>query len=180
MTMKKNDPLELPVNRVAESGLLTINLEHFYPDAPFYTFDLKPYLFRELILKEKEFREAMKRFDWSVVRDHILLVNCSADAVIPLWAYMLIASHAQPFVKDLFLGNQTAYLDAYYHKCISDLPLDEYRDQRIVIKGCSDKPVPVGAYAALTLHLRPVARSLFFGEPCSTVPIFKVSNLLKG
>lgn len=180
MEMKKNDPLELPVNRVAESGLMTINLEHFYPDAPFYKFDLKPFLFHELILKEKEFREAMKRFDWQVMQDHILLVTCSADAVIPLWAYMLIASHAQPYAKDIFLGDQPAYLDAYYHKCIAALPLDEYRDQRIVIKGCSEKPVPAGAYAALTHHLRPVARSIFFGEPCSTVPIYKANNILKG
>lgn len=180
MEMKKNDPLELPVNRVAESGLMTINLEHFYPDAPFYKFDLKPFLFHELILKEKEFREAMKRFDWQVMQDHILLVTCSADAVIPLWAYMLIASHAQPYAKDIFLGDQPAYLDAYYHKCIAALPLDEYRDQRIVIKGCSEKPVPAGAYAALTHHLRPVARSIFFGEPCSTVPIYKAHNILKG
>ncbi|MEZ4895360.1 MAG: DUF2480 family protein [Saprospiraceae bacterium] len=173
MEMKKNDNEVRLVNRVAESGLLTINLELYYPRFDFFVLDLKDYLFQGLILKEKDFREAMKVFEWKDLDNRILLITCSADAVIPLWAYMLVSSYAQPHAQDVFLGNQEAYLQMHYLRVINDLPLADYRDQRVVIKGCSDKPVPAGAYAALTRHLRPVVQSLFFGEPCSTVPIYK-------
>ncbi|HMQ49502.1 MAG TPA: DUF2480 family protein [Saprospiraceae bacterium] len=161
------------VNRVAESGLITLKLEDFFPDAPVKKFDLKDFLFQGLMLREKDFRESLKNHDWDQYRDCILLVVCSADAIIPLWAYMLVAAYAQPIVKDQFFGAEKDYYQSYFTKVIATMDAERYRDERIVIKGCSDRPIPESAYLALTAKLQPVAKSIFFGEPCSTVPIYK-------
>ena len=161
------------INRVAESGLININLEHYFPQEEFAFFDIKDYLYMELILKEKDFRAALKAFDWSTIEGKILLVTCSADAIVPTWAYMLIASKAQPFAKEVFEGTQEEYLKLHYKAVLNSLDIAAYEDQRIVIKGCSEKPVPTYAYLLLTALVRPVAKSVMFGEPCSTVPIYK-------
>ena len=164
---------EVLINRVAQSGLITINLEDFFPKEEVRVFDLKDYLFMELILKEKDFREALKAHDWSQYQDKILLVYCSTDAIIPVWAYMLVAAQAAPFAKDIFQGDQESYYKTAFSKAIAALDLASYDQQRIVIKGCSDKPVPPAAYVELTRRLQPYAQSIMYGEPCSTVPIFK-------
>lgn len=161
------------VNRVAKSGLETINLEDLYPKQEFAAFDLKDYLFKELILKEKDFRLALKEHNWEQYRDKVLLVYCSNDAIIPVWAYMLVASKATPFAVDIFQGDKTAYLSTFYKKVIEETDWSAYEGAKIVIKGCSDKPVPPEAYLALTLKLTSRASSLMYGEPCSTVPIHK-------
>ncbi len=164
---------EVLINRVAQSGLITINLEDFFPKEEVLVFDLKNYLFMELILKEKDFREALKAHDWSKYQDKILLVYCSVDAIIPVWAYMLVAAQAAPFAKDIFQGDQENYYKTAFARAIAALDPALYDQQRIVIKGCSDKPVPAAAYVALTHRLQPYAQSIMYGEPCSTVPIFK-------
>ncbi|MFN8338666.1 MAG: DUF2480 family protein [Saprospiraceae bacterium] len=161
------------VNRVAESGLITINLEDFFPTHSFTIFDLKDYLFHGLILKEKEFRESLKNTDWSTYNDKIVLITCSTDAIIPLWAYMLIESYLVDVAFDTYQGNEEAYLNMHYRNAIGAINAQQYQDQRIVIKGCGDKPVPSYAYAIITSKLKPFAQSIMFGEPCSTVPIFK-------
>ena len=161
------------VNRVANSGLLTINLEDDFPGAERVVFDLKDYLFMELILKEKDFRAALKAHDWTAYADKQLLVYCSTDAIIPVWAYMLVATYAAPHAAGIFQGTETEFLKAHYHTVVSRLDGAAYADKRIVIKGCSDQPVPPEAYTALTAKLQPYARTLMYGEPCSTVPIYK-------
>ena len=161
------------VNRVAASGLITINLEDFFPEVETAVFDIKDYLFMELILKEKDFREALKEHDWSQYTDKVLLVYCSTDAIIPVWAYMLVSSYASTYSRDIFQGDANSYYQLAFQKKLSALDISQYEDQRIVIKGCSDKPVPTSAYVQLTSLLRPLARSIMYGEPCSTVPIFK-------
>jgi len=168
--MTEDKPL---VNRVAKSGIITLNLEEHFPQAELVDFDLKDYLFMELILKEKDFRAALKEHDWTQYEGKVVLVYCSTDAIIPVWAYMLVASLAEPHAKDVFQGQKADYLTQYFEKVITALPVDDYEDQRIVIKGCSDKPVPPAAYLALTRRLRPLAKSIMYGEPCSTVPIYK-------
>lgn len=168
--MTEEKPL---VNRVAESGLITLNLEDFFPAGEIAFFDLKDYLFMELILKEKDFREALKAHDWSQYQGQILLIHCSADAIIPVWAYMLITAYAAPFAKDIFCGNKAAYLDAAFLRALAGFDARQYAGKRIVIKGCSQHPVPPAAYLELTRLLLPYAQSIFYGEPCSTVPIFK-------
>jgi hypothetical protein len=161
------------VNRVANSGLITINLEDSFPQVSFKTFDVKDFLFKELILKEKDFRAALKEHDWSAYKEHILLLYCSTDAIIPVWAYMLVSSYATPYASSIYMGNKSAYIEHHYSKVISEMDFSQYEGKRIVVKGCSDKPVPPSAYMAITKGLHPHAQSIMYGEPCSTVPIFK-------
>lgn len=161
------------INRVANSSLETINLEDFYPESEMAEFDVKDYLFHGLILKEKDFRKALKEHDWTQYQDKILLVHCSADAIIPVWAYMLIVSYVDGIVKDSYLGTQEEYL-TYHYKChIAQMDMTAYQEGKIVVKGCSQKPVPAAAYMALTAALKPYAMSIMYGEPCSMVPISK-------
>ena len=161
------------VNRVAQSGLITINLEEYYPTHELVEFDLKDHLFRELILKEKDFRESLKAHDWEQYKGKILLVFCSVDAIIPVWAYMLIASYASNSAESIFQGTKEEFLKNHYSDQIQKLDLSAYQDSRIVLKGCSDMPVPPSAYLDLTERLIPMVTSLMYGEPCSTVPIYK-------
>lgn len=161
------------VNRVANSGLITLNLEDFFPESEVVNFDLKEYLYMELMLKEKEFRVAMKEIDWSEYEGKIVLVNCSSDAIIPLWAYMLVASNLSPFAADVFQGTPTEYFKYAMGKALDQKDWTEYQDERVIIKGCGNKPVPASAYLDITSRLRPYAKSIMFGEACSTVPVFK-------
>lgn len=161
------------VNRVANSGLITINLEHYWPKADIVTFDIKDYLFMELILKEKDFRIALKEHDWSQYDGKIVTILCSTDAIIPTWAYMLVSSYLVGHAHDIYQGTQEEYLKGYYSQLIRDMDITEYEDKRLVIKGCSNKPVPTIAYALITARLKESALSIMYGEPCSTVPITK-------
>lgn len=161
------------VNKVASSKLTTLNLEDFFPSEEIVNFDLKDYLFMEMILKEKDFRIALKAHDWSQYEGKIVLVNCSADAIIPLWAYMLVATYAEPVAADVFYGSVDTYLQMAMSKSIEAIDASQYQDQMLVIKGCGSKPVPPSAYLDITKKLRPFAKSIMFGEPCSTVPVFK-------
>jgi len=161
------------VNRVAASNLITIDLEDFYPQGEIVSFDLKDYLFMELILKEKDFREALKAHDWTQYKGKNLLVFCSADAIIPMWAYMLVASYAAPYALDIAQTTPDQYIETAYTKKLAALDLSEYEGKRLVIKGCSDKPVPASAYLEITRRLQGIVLSIMFGEPCSTVPVYK-------
>jgi len=165
------------VNRVANSGLITLNLEEYFPTAEVIVFDIKDYLFHGLILKEKEFRTALKEHDWAQYGGKHLTVHCSTDAILPTWAFMLITTYAQPFAKSITQGGLDTFYATYYRKVLSEIDVKQYEDQRIVIKGCSNKPVPVAAYMELVRLLRPYAKSIMYGEPCSTVPIFKKPRL---
>ena len=166
--------MEAPlVNRVAESGIKTINLEEYYPEESIAEIDLKDYLFQGLILREKDFRSAIKEEDWSIYEDQILCVFCSTDAIIPVWAYMLISAVASPHAKHVYQGTKEAYIRHHFHLQVSKIDGAQYQDDRIVIKGCSHKPVPPSAYAQITAVLRPYVKSIMYGEPCSTVPVYK-------
>ena len=171
--------MEQLVNRVANSGLITINLEDNFPVAEIVAFDLKDYLFMELILKEKDFRAALKEHDWQQYSDKILCVFCSTDAIIPTWAYMLVASYATPHAVKVVQNDKDTFYQLAYQIALAKLDMAQYEDKRVVIKGCSNKPVPVSAYVELTCLLRPVAKSIMYGEPCSTVPIFKKPRIKK-
>ena len=161
------------VNRVSESGLITINLENYLPKGDIINFDIKDYLFMELILKEKDFREALKAYDWTQLQDKNLLIFCSTDAIIPTWAYMLVSVNASPYASNIYFGNEESFASYYVLRELDKIDYKQYEQQRVVIKGCSDKPVPSSAYVELTRKLQPYAQSIMFGEPCSTVPIFK-------
>jgi len=161
------------VNRVANSGLITINLEDFFPKEDVVVFDLKDYLFMEMILKEKDFREALKAHDWTQYKGKNLVIDCSADAIIPVWAYMLVTTYAEPEAAQIFQGDSDTFYKVAFQKALDAVDASQYEAKRIVIKGCSNKPVPASAYVELTRKLRPFAQSIMYGEPCSTVPIFK-------
>jgi hypothetical protein len=161
------------VNKVVASGLITIRLEEYFPKEELALFDLKDYLFMGLILKEKDFREALKNHDWTQYEGKNLAVFCSADAIIPTWAYMLVTVYAAPFANDIFQGTAEEFHKHIFQKALDQIDPAQYEDQRIVVKGCGDKPVPPSAYVELTRKLQPYARSIMFGEPCSTVPVFK-------
>ena len=161
------------INRVAASALEELNLEDYFPKEEVVVFDLKPYLFMELILKEKDFREALLNTDWSVYQGKVVAVTCTADAIIPMWAYMLVAAYLQPVAADVVFGNADAALREVFLKKISSIDLSRYLDKRVVVKGCGNLPVGEYAYLEITKLLKPVVKSIMYGEACSTVPIFK-------
>jgi hypothetical protein len=161
------------VNKVAQSQLVTIDLEAYYPKEEIVLFDLKPHLFMELILKEKEFRAALQNLDWSAYQYKVVAVTCTADAIIPMWAYMLVASYLQPVAKDIVYGNEQTALQQLFLQNINAINIEEFADKRIVVKGCGDMPIGEFAYLAITKRLLPVVKSIMYGEPCSTVPIYK-------
>ncbi len=164
---------ETIINRVAQSGLITLNLENYFPQMPIATFDIKDFLFMGLILKEKEFRAALKEHDWMQYKQKNVAILCSADAIVPYWAYMLIAGYLEPVAAAFICGSNDALLSHLYLKNLAAINLDEFRDKRVVVKGCGDKPVPPAAYTEITRLLKPIVKSLMYGEPCSTVPILK-------
>ncbi len=165
------------VNKVANSGLVTIDLEAFYPKGERVLFDIKPFLFHELILKEKDFRESIKQHDWTRYQDCYVALTCTADAIVPTWAYMLLTLALKPYAKKVVFGSIDALETLLFDEILALLPLDAYRDKRIVIKGCGNLPISIHAYVALTERLKPVAKSLMYGEPCSTVPLYKAPAL---
>ncbi|NNF22324.1 MAG: DUF2480 family protein [Saprospiraceae bacterium] len=167
------------INRVANSGIKVINLEELYPEKDIVAFDLKPFLHMELILKEKLFRASLKELDWSEYSDRIVLIHNSTEAIIPVWAYMLVSVYLENIAFDVFQGSKEEYLKQYYIKEITKVDFSDYEEQRVVIKGCSNKPVPPAAYSEVTRRLKPYAQSIMYGEPCSTVPIFKRPRKLK-
>jgi len=161
------------INKVAESGLITLNLEEYYPREEVLLFDLKPYLFMEMILKEKDFRQALQQLEWSLYTDKLVAVACTADAVIPVWAYMLVASYLQPIAKEVIMGDEETARKQIFLKNIDAINGSDFTDQRVVVKGCGDLPIGEYAYMEITKKLRPVAKSIMYGEPCSTVPVYK-------
>lgn len=161
------------VNKVAQSQLVTLDLKAYYPKEEVVVFDLKPHLFMELILKEKEFRAALQNHDWLLYQDKVVAVTCTADAIIPMWAYMLVASYLQPVAKDIVFGDAQAALQQLFLRNLNSIDINEFADKRIVVKGCGDVPIGEFAYLAITKRLLPVVKSIMYGEPCSTVPIYK-------
>ena len=165
-----NEPF---VNKVSESGLVSLDLEKYYPKEETAMFDLKNYLFMGMILKEKEFREALKNIDWEKYQDKNVAVTCTADAIIPVWAYMLVASYLHPVAKEIVMGDEKELHKTIFLKNLSQINVAEFAGQRIVIKGCGETPIGDFAYMEITKLLQPVAKSIMYGEPCSTVPVFK-------
>lgn len=162
------------MNKVAESGIITLNLEEFLPEEDIVVFDIKPYLFMELILKEKEFRQSLQQVDWQqLYTNKYVSIICSADAIVPVWAYMLVASYLQQVAKDCFFGAKEQYLDFLIRQNLSRIDVNSFVDKRVVVKGCGEKFIPSSAYVHITFILKPVAKSIMYGEPCSTVPIYK-------
>ena len=161
------------INKVSESSLVELDLEKYYPKGDVVVFDLKDYLYMGMILKEKDFREALKILNWEIYRNKLVGVTCSTDAIIPPWAYMLVASYLQPVALDVIFGDEKQIAKTIFFKNISKINVGEFADQRVVVKGCGDIPIGDFAYMEITKLLRPIAKTIMYGEPCSTVPIYK-------
>lgn len=161
------------VNKVAQSGLITIDLEDYYVSGERIHFDIKSWLFEELILKEKDFRERIKQHDWTQYKDKFVALDCTADAIVPTWAFMLIAVHLKPYAAKVIFGNLEKLEEELFSERLSTLDQEKFKNQKVVIKGCSKIAVPVSTYVNLTAFLQPVVKSIMYGEPCSTVPVYK-------
>ncbi len=162
------------VNKVAESGIITLDLASYIPsETEIADFDLKPFLFREMILREKDYRAALPEVVWAEYTGKHVALFCSVDAIVPVWAFMLAASCLQPFAASVHFGSRTELLNQLIEKNIAAIDTATFEDKRVVIKGCGDTPIPDAAYVGITVHLRGVVKSLMYGEPCSTVPVYK-------
>ena len=161
------------VNKVANSGLITLNLEDYYPAGDRCFFDMKNHLFEGLILKEKDFRDFVKSHHWEQYQNQYVAIGCTTDAIIPIWAYMLVCNALAPFATKVVQGDLTQLESILFEEAIAKLNVREFEGERVIIKGCSNKPVPEHAYVCLTQKLSGVVKSIMFGEACSTVPIYK-------
>jgi hypothetical protein len=161
------------INKVAESGLVTLDLKNYFPRGEVAVFDMKDHLFMGMVLKEKDFREALKNMNWEKYRDRNVAITCTADAVVPVWAYMLVASALTGIARDFVMGDEKELHRTLFLKNLSAINISEFADKRMVIKGCGDTPIGEFAYTEITKLLRPVAKSIMYGEPCSTVPVYK-------
>jgi len=161
------------VNKVANSGLLTFDLATLKSNAEMVVYDIKDNLFHGLILREKDFREFVKGNDWTKYQAKNVLITCSADAIVPTWAYMLLANRLEPYANEIFFGDANTFEDILFERVLAHLDMERFRDQRVVVKGCGDIKIPTAAFVNFTSKLSQVAKSIMYGEPCSTVPIFK-------
>ncbi|HQQ97390.1 MAG TPA: DUF2480 family protein [Cyclobacteriaceae bacterium] len=161
------------VNRVTNSTLVTFNLEDYFPDHPIAEIDLASLLYEGIILREKDLRDFIKNHDWSVYTHQHVAITCSVDAVVPTWAFMLLAIAVQPFALTVIYGNREAMMANLYRQALDRIDWEQYREQKVVIKGCNNKGIPTYAYVDAAARLRTVSASLMFGEPCSTVPLYK-------
>ena len=161
------------INRVANSKLVTFNLEDYYPEGERVLFDIKDWLLEGLVLREKDFRNEVKNHDWTQYMGKFLALTCSTDAIVPAWAYMLITTELQPYAKKIILGDLQQLEISIYQDVINTIDLEEFKDLPVIVKGCSKKPVPDNAYLQIVQKLQPIAKTIMFGEACSSVPLFK-------
>jgi len=163
---------EIP-NRVSKSKLITIDLEDFYPTGNRVVVDIAPWLHQELILKEKEFRNYVDKHQWAQYDQCYVAINCSVDAIIPSWAYLLLSSKLAPYTKEVVVGNLDLLETTIFSEIINNLDVTKYQNKPVIIKGCANKPIPNSAYTVLVKKLQPFVKSIMYGEACSTVPIYK-------
>lgn len=165
--------MEEIVNRVANSKLVTFNLEDIYPKGERVAFDISQWLLEGIVLRESDFREQAKQHDWIRYQDKFVALFCSTDAIVPGWAYLLLSLHLAPFVKKVTVGSLDELESILFAELLQNLDVSEYTDKPLIIKGCAHKPIPQNAYVLLAQKLQPVAKSIMYGEACSSVPLFK-------
>ena len=161
------------INRVAKSPLLTIDLEDLYPEGERVRLDISPWLLEGIVLKEKDFRAAVDAHNWEQYQDTYVAMHCSTNAIIPAWAFMLVAAHLSPFSKKIIQGNLELLETVLYSDIITQLDTTPFMDKSIIIKGCTSKPIPPSAYSDLVKKIQPLAKKILFGEACSSVPLYK-------
>lgn len=167
------DPNNEIVNRVANSGIITLNFDEILTEIQTAQFDLEPFLWQGLALKEKDFREAIKNYDWSKFQNQHVAVFCTADAIIQTWAFMLIASKLQEQNATAYFCQPVDLPEFLALNYIQNLNAETFANARVVVKGCGTFNLSPNCYVALTQKLQPIVKTLLFGEPCSTVPVYK-------
>jgi hypothetical protein len=165
------------INKVANSGIVSLDLETFITSGERIVFDIKPLLFHELILKEQDFRNFIKTNDWTVYQDKLVALTCTADAIVPTWAYMLLSIALEPYAKRIVFGTLQELDNLLFAERLAQLNTADYKDTRVVIKGCGDVSIPINAYVQIASMLKPIVKSMMYGEPCSTVPLYKAKNV---
>lgn len=165
--------MEPIINKIASSGLITIDLEDFYKRGKRLELDLAPWLYEGVILREKDFRAYVKDHNWIQYQDTFVNIICSEEAIIPQWAYMLLGAALAPFAQKVVYGSSEMLESLMLEESLNAMDFSEYKDQRIIVKGCSKLPIPPNTYLSFVSHLRPWAKSIMFGEACSTVPVYK-------
>jgi hypothetical protein len=161
------------INRVANSKLVTIDLEDYYPDGKRMLLDIKDWLLEGLVLREKDFREQASEHNWEQYKNSFVALYCSTDAIVPAWAYMLLSTYLEPYAIKTVIGDLNTLETSIYQDIISELDVSEFQDKPLIVKGCSNKPIPDNAYIQLTTKLKPIAKSIMYGEACSSVPLYK-------
>lgn len=161
------------INKVAQSGLVSLDLAELYPPGDRMVYDITDNLFHGLMLREKDFREFIKDHNWEAYTGKHIAITCSAEAIVPTWAYMLLANRLAPYAKTVVFGDLELLETILFERALEKLDMEKYRDQRIVIKGCGEIAIPESAFIDLTVKLTGFAKSIMYGEPCSTVPIYK-------
>ena len=161
------------INRVSNSSLINIDLEELYPAGRRISLDIKDWLYEGIILKEKDFRTSVRNHDWSIYKDSFVALTCSEDAIIPSWAYLLLASELAVYAKKVVVGNLELLETVLFLEVIQNLNIEPFKDKPIIIKGCAQKPIPPSAFTMLIQKLQPIAKTIMYGEACSTVPLYK-------
>ncbi len=161
------------VNRIANSKLVTFDLEDHYPEGKRIQFDIKDWLYEGLVLREKDFRTSVKEHNWSQYEGHFVALTCGTDAIIPAWAYMLVVASVESYSRNVVVGSLEDLETSIYQDIINNLDMSYLKDKPVIIKGCTNKPVPLNAYIQLTSKLKTIAKSVMYGEACSSVPLYK-------
>ena len=164
------------VNRVQKSGLVTIDMDDIELPKNILELDIKDWLHEGLFLKEKEYRTSVLSHDWSKYENSYMYVHCSSDAIVPTWAYMLVSSQLENFTNKVTIGTKDKFYERYFEDAIDKIDFNIYKDKAVIIKGCSDEKIPLSAYHLITTKLKPIAKSIMYGEACSAVPVYKKSN----
>ncbi|MCK0179534.1 DUF2480 family protein [Flavobacteriaceae bacterium S0862] len=164
------------INRVANSKLVTIDLEDYYPEGNRILFDIKDWLLEGFVLREKDFRQQASEHNWEQYKNSFVALHCSTDAIVPAWAYMLLSTYLEPYATKIVTGDLSTLETSIYQDIISELDVSEFQDKPLIVKGCSNKPIPDNAYIQLTTKLKPIAKSIMYGEACSSVPLYKKSK----
>lgn len=164
------------INKVANSVLEVFDLEDYYPNGIRTQIDISQWFFEGMLLREKDFRLALKNHNWEQYQDHLIAIHCSTDAIIPAWASILVTIYVSPFAKKIISGNLTDLDIFLYQEILTDLDYSKYQDKPVILKGCSKKPVPESAFILAVQFLQPFAKSIMYGEACSAVPLYKKNN----
>jgi len=161
------------INKVALSSLVTLDLDEYIPKEEVFVFDLKDFLFKGIVLKERDFRSKLKEFNFSIYKNKIVALGCSTSAIVPMWAYMLVATYLNSYCKNIYFGDKERVLELLFLKNIDNINIEDFKNKKVIVKGCGNFKFTESIYVAVSKKLHRSVNSLMFGEACSSVPVYK-------